>query len=78
MIFYKLTEGSYSYDIHDTSGFANLYTKDDIIFWARDVNMIISEEAEEPTDKEANDVVGISHALDVLESANEYFEEIRL
>ena len=76
MIFYKLTEGSYSYDIHDTSEFANLYTKEDVINWADDVAFMITLEDENGdvfrTDGE------IDKAIDILNMANEFLEEVEL
>ena len=71
MEIYKLLEGSYSYDSSDTNEFTNLYTKEDVIFWACDVaNMIMSESE----DNESIVIDNIDSALDVLESANEYLE----
>lgn len=76
MIFYKLTEGSYSYDIQDTSEFANLYTKEDVINWADDVAFMITLEDENGdvfrTDGE------IDKAIDILNMANEFLEEVEL
>ena len=76
MIFYKLIEGSYSYDIHDTSEFANLYTKEDVINWADDVAFMITLEDENGdvfrTDGE------IDKAIDILNMANEFLEEVEL
>lgn len=71
MEIYKLLEGSYSYDSSDTNEFANLYTQDDVIFWADDVANMIMNESE---DDEYIVVDDIDNALDVLESANEYLE----
>ena len=74
MKFYKLTEGSYSYDIQDTSEFANLYTKEDVINWADDVAFMITLEDENGdvfrTDGE------IDKAIDILNMANEFLEEV--
>ena len=74
MKFYKLTEGSYSYDINDTSEFANLYTKEDVINWADDVAFMITLEDENGdvfrTDGE------IDKAIDILNMANEFLEEV--
>lgn len=76
MKFYKLTEGSYSYDINDTSEFANLYTKEDVINWADDVAFMITLEDENGdvfrTDGE------IDKAIDILNMANEFLEEVEL
>ena len=76
MKFYKLTEGSYSYDIQDTSEFANLYTKEDVINWADDVAFMITLEDENGdvfrTDGE------IDKAIDILNMANEFLEEVEL
>ena len=76
MIFYKLIEGSYSYDSHDTSELANLYTKEDVINWADDVAFMITLEDENGdvfrTDGEIN------KAIDILNMANEFLEEVEL
>lgn len=76
MKFYKLTEGSYSYDSNDTSEFANLYTKEDVINWADDVAFMITLEDENgdvfKTDGE------IDKAIDILNMANEFLEEVEL
>lgn len=71
MRIYKLLEGSYSYDRNVEKGENNLYTQDDVIFWAYDVANMIMDESE---DNERIVVDNIDSALDVLESANEYFE----
>lgn len=74
MIFYKLLEGSYSYDSNDTSEFSNLYTKEDVIHWADDVAFMITSEDENGdvfrTDGEIN------KAIDILNMANEFLEEV--
>lgn len=76
MKFYKLTEGSYSHDDKDTSEFANLYTKEDVINWADDVAFMITLEDENGdvfrTDGE------IDKAIDILNMANEFLEEVEL
>ena len=76
MKFYKLQEGSYSYDNQDKSEFANLYTKEDVINWADDVAFMITLEDENGdvfrTDGE------IDKAIDILNMANEYLEEVEL
>ena len=46
MKLYRLIEGSYSHDHRDTSGVENLYTKEDVIYWAEDVASMISEDDE--------------------------------
>ena len=71
MRIYKLLEGSYSYDRNIEQGENNLYTQDDVIFWAHDVANMIMDESE---DNECIVVDNIDSALDVLESANEYLE----
>ena len=76
MIFYKLQEGSYSYDNHDKSEFANLYTKEDIINWADDVAFMITLE-DENGDKFRTDGE-IDKAIDILNMANEFLEEVEL
>ena len=71
MRIYKLLEGSYSYDRNVEQVENNLYTQDDVIFWADDIANMIMDESE---DDECIVVDNIDNALDVLESANEYFE----
>ena len=74
MKLYRLIEGSYSYDSRDTSEVENLYTKEDVIYWAEDVASMINE------DDEHGDVItidnDINNALEVLVSANEFLEEL--
>lgn len=76
MIFYKLIEGSYSYDYFDDNELANLYTKEDVIHWADDVALMITLEDESGdlfrTDGEIN------KAIDILNMANEFLEEVEL
>lgn len=76
MKFYRLIEGSYSYDNQDTSEVANLYTKEDVIHWAEDVAEMITMEDENgdvfKTDGEIN------KAIDILNMANEFLEEVEL
>lgn len=86
---YKLIPGSYSYSVSDDQ---NICTKEDVIFWAEDVermmnedeiNMLMTEQGIELTREEQehmenhsiinNDIV---KAIDVLEQANEFLEEI--
>ena len=74
MRIYKLSEGSYSYDRNTEQGENNLYTQDDVIFWAYDVANMIMNESE---DNECIVVDDIDSALNVLESANEYLELVR-
>ena len=71
MRIYKLLEGSYSYDRNVEQGENNLYTQDDVIFWAYDVANMIMDESE---DDECIVVDDVESALNVLESANEYLE----
>ena len=63
-----------SYDSRDTSEVENLYTKEDVIYWAEDVASMINE------DDEHGDVItidnDINNALEVLVSANEFLEEL--
>lgn len=76
MKFYKLTEGSHSYDFFDDNELANLYTKEDVIHWADDVAFMITLEDESGdefrTDGEIN------KAIDILNMANEFLEEVDL
>ena len=74
MRIYKLLEASYSYDRNTEQGENNLYTQDDVIFWAYDVANMIMNESE---DNECIVVDDIDSALNVLESANEYLELVR-
>lgn len=76
MKFYKLQEGSYSYDNQDKSEFANLYTKEDVINWADDVAFMITME-DENGDKFRTDGE-IDKAIDILNMANEFLEEVEL
>ena len=76
MIFYKLIEGSYSYDINDTSEFANLYTKEDVINWADDVSFMITLEDENGDEFRTDGE--IDKAIDILNMANEFLEEVEL
>ena len=71
MVVYKLLEDSYSYDRNIEQGENNLYTQEDVIFWAYDVANMIMDESEY---NECIVVDNIDNALDVLESANEYLE----
>lgn len=71
MRIYKLLEGSYSYNRNVEQGEGNLYTQEDVIFWAYDVANMIMDESE---DNERITVDNIDSALDVLESANEFLE----
>ena len=74
MRIYKLLEGSYSYDRNVEQGENNLYTQDDVIFWAYDVANMIMDDSE---DNECIVVDDVESALNVLESANEYLELVR-
>lgn len=76
MKFYKLTEGSYSYDNQDTSEFANLYTKEDVIYWAEDVAFMITLEDENGDEFKTDGE--IDKAIDILNMANEFLEEVEL
>lgn len=74
MKLYRLTEGSYSYDNQDTSEVENLYTEEDVIYWAEDVASMINEE-----DENGNVITidnDINNALEVLASANEFLEGV--
>ena len=70
MRIYKLLEGSYSYDRNVEQGENNLYTQDDVMDWAYEVAGMIMNESE---DNECIVVDDVESALNVLESANEYF-----
>ena len=59
---YKLLEGSYSYYENTKQGESNLYTQDDIVFWAYDVANTITDESE---DNEYIVVDDTDNALDV-------------
>ena len=74
MIFYKLTEGSYSYDNQGTSEVANLYTKEDVIHWADDVAEMITMEDENGDEFRTDGE--IDKAIDILNMANEFLEEV--
>lgn len=76
MIAYKLREGSHSYDYFKGYELANLFTKEDVLTWATDVAEMISLEAEDNEVIEVNN--DIDKALDVLNSANEFLEEVEL
>lgn len=71
MRIYKLLEGSYSYYENAKQGESNLYSQDDVMDWAYEVADMIMNESE---DNECIVVDDIDNALDVLESANEYFK----
>lgn len=68
---YKLLESSYSYYKNAKQGESNLYSQDDVMDWAYEVADMIMNESE---DNECIVVDDINNALDVLESANEYFK----
>lgn len=70
MRIYKLLESSYSYYENAKQGESSLYNQDDVMDWACEVADMIMNESE---DNECIVVDDIDNALDVLESANEYF-----
>lgn len=76
MKFYRLTEGSYSYDDVSTDDFANLFTKEDVIHWADDVAVMITLEDENGDEFRTDGE--IDKAIDVLNMANEFLEEVEL
>ena len=76
MKFYKLKEGSYSYDDVSTDEFANLFTKEDVIHWADDVAFMITLEDENGDEFRTDG--DIYKAIDILNMANEFLEEVEL
>lgn len=76
MKFYKITEGSYSYDNQDTSEVANLFAKEDVIHWADDVAEMITMEDENGDEFRTDGE--IDKAIDILNMANEFLEEVEL
>lgn len=64
MDFYKLREQSHSY----VDGEANVFTKEDVLFWGKDVaNM-------NDIDVEINDDVEL--AIEVLDNCGEYLQQV--
>lgn len=73
MKFYRLMKGSYSYDEKTTDENANTFTEEDVINWAKDVAQMMNSESS----LESYEVADIDNAIELLESANEFLEEVK-
>lgn len=64
MNFYKLREPSRSY----VNGESNVYTREDVLLWAEDINRM--------DDLELDVVNNIELAIDILDSYNEFLTKV--